>query len=238
MKVVTRSAPGSGAVAITLGYRKGSDDDPAGRSGLAQLLGELSFTAAAGKQPERAPEELDSQRPLGWSYPVLRHMTLLTEVASADRFPQVLAQVAERARGVTFDAAQLGAARARVKKELAQQLFGDPTVVLNHQLAEIARGRSDGEIVRHASGSEIERATVAELQQELQRWHCPANAVLSLVGDFGPVDLHALVEKQFGRDPGRCSRVPSPRPPRCVLRPGRCGATAHRSAASACWRRR
>src|SRR5262245_40588525 len=82
MKVVTRSAPGAGAVAITLGYRMGIDDDPAGRSGLAQLLGDLTFTSAAGNQPDRTPEELDSQRPLGWSYAVLRHMTLATEVAT------------------------------------------------------------------------------------------------------------------------------------------------------------
>ncbi len=216
MKVVTRSAPGSRAVAITLGYRMGIDDDPAGRSGLAQLLGELAFTAAAGIQPERVPGELDSQRPLGWSYPVLRHMTLLTEVASLDRFPQVLAQVAERAKGVTVDAAQLGVARARVKKELAQQLFGEPTLVLNHQLREIARGRSDGEIVRHASGSEIERVTLDEAQQELRRWHCPANAVLSLVGDFGAVDVHALVERQFGSIPGGAAR---PEPAMAPLRP-------------------
>jgi predicted Zn-dependent peptidase len=216
LKVVTRSAPGSGAVAITLGYRMGIDDDPAGRAGLAQLLGELAFTAAAGTQPERAPGELDSQRPLGWSYPVLRHVTLLTEVASLDRFPQVLAQVAERAKGVTVDEAQLGVARARVKKELAQQLFGEPTVILNHQLREIARGRSDGEIVRHASGSEIERATVAEIQQELRAWYCPANAVLSLVGDFGAVDVHALVERQFGSIPGGAAR---PEPAIAPLRP-------------------
>lgn len=206
LKVVARSAPGSRAVAITLGYRMGIDDDPAGRAGLAQLLGELAFTAPAGNQPERIPEELDSQRPLGWSYPVLRHMTLLTEVANTDRFPQVLAQVAERARGVKVDAAQLATARGRVKKELAQQLFGDPTQVLNHQLGEIARGRSDGEIVRHASGSEIERATVEEIQTEMQRWHCPANAVLSLVGDFGAVDLHTLVERQFGSIPAGAPR--------------------------------
>jgi len=216
LKVVTRSIPGSRAVAITLGYRMGMDDDPAGRAGLAQLLGELAFTAPAGNQPERLPDELDSQRPLGWSYPVLRHVTLLTEVASADRFPAVLAQVAERARGVTIDAAQLAAVKVRVKKELTQQLFGDPTQVLNHQLGEIARGRSDGEILRHASGSEIERATVAEVQQELKRWHCPANAVLSMVGDFGRVDLRALVEKQFGSIP---AGAPRPEPAVAPLKP-------------------
>jgi hypothetical protein len=196
MKVVTRSIPGANAVAITLGYRMGMDDDPAGRAGLAQL---------------------DSQRPLGWSYPVLRHMTLLTEISSGDRFPQVLAQVAERARGVTVDAAQLATVKARVKKELTQQLFGDPVQVLNHQVGEIARGRSDGEILRHASGSEIERATVAEVQQELKRWHCPANAVLSLVGDFGPVDLRALVERQFGSIP---AGAPRPEPATSPLKPG------------------
>jgi len=106
--------------------------------------------------------------------------------------------------------------KARVKKELSQQLFGDPVPVLNHQVREIARGRSDGEILRHASGSEIERATVAEVQQELKRWHCPANAVLSIVGDFGKVDMRTLVEKQFGSIP---AGAPRPEPAVAPLKP-------------------
>ena len=216
LRVVARATPGAGAVAITVGYRMGIDDDPPGRAGLAQLLGELSFTAPAGNQPERVPEEIDSQRPLGWSYPVLRHVTLLTEVASTDRFPVVLDQVAQRMRGVTVDAAVLAAARARVKRELAQQLFGQPTQVLSYQMREIAAGRSDAEIVRHASGSDLARLTVKEVQAELRRWHVPANAVLSLVGDFGGVDLRRLVEQRFGAIPGG---EPRPEPTPAPLKP-------------------
>src|SRR5262245_46878999 len=173
---------------MTMAYRMGMDDDPAGRAGLAQLLGDLAYTAPAGDLPARSPEEMESLRPLGWSYPVLRHVTLLTEVTDTGRFPVVLDQMARRMRDVTVDDAALKASRARVKTELRDQLFGSPAQVLNHQLREISAGRTDAQMLAHASGSDIDKVTVKEAQNGLRRWHVPANAVLSLAGDFGVVD--------------------------------------------------
>src|SRR5262249_15767826 len=62
LRVTTRHVPGARAVAITVGYSVGTDDDPPGREGLADALGELSFLSAAGDIPARTTEELDSQR--------------------------------------------------------------------------------------------------------------------------------------------------------------------------------
>jgi hypothetical protein len=53
LRVVTRTIRGSGVAAITVGYRFGRNDDPAGRNGLAQLLGELAFMGPAGDIPAR-----------------------------------------------------------------------------------------------------------------------------------------------------------------------------------------
>jgi hypothetical protein len=215
LRVVARWAPGARMVAMTLGYRAGMDDDPAGRAGLAQLLGDLAFTAPAGELPARDPAEMGSLRPLGWSYPVLRHVTLHTELADTDRFPIVLDQMARRMRDATADEASLKAARTRVKAELVQQLFGAPTQVLNHQIREIAAGRTDAQMVAHASGADLDKVTVREAQAALRKWFVPANAVLSLAGDFGAVDVRRLVEQRFGAIPGGAAH---PDPPAARLR--------------------
>ena len=100
LRVFTRHIPDAQAVAITVGYSVGTDDDPPGMEGLGQALGELAFMAPAGDIPARNREELDSQRSLGWSFPISRCTTLFTEGASVEQFPGVLSQAAARTRGV------------------------------------------------------------------------------------------------------------------------------------------
>jgi hypothetical protein len=121
----------------------------------------------------------------------------------------VLDQLARRMRDVTVDEASLKAARGRVKAELREQMFGSPAQVLNHQVREIAAGRTDAQMIAHASGADLDKVTVKEAQQALGRWHVPANAVLSLAGDFGPLDVRKLVEQRFGDLP---AGTPAPEP--------------------------
>jgi len=39
-------------------------------------------------------------------------------------------------------------------------------------------------VLAHASGADVEKVTVKEAQEALRRWHVPANAVLSMVGEM------------------------------------------------------
>src|SRR5437867_4132460 len=53
LAVSTRHVPDAQAVAITLGFAIGTDDDPGDREGLALVLDELVFMSAAGNVPAR-----------------------------------------------------------------------------------------------------------------------------------------------------------------------------------------
>jgi hypothetical protein len=216
LRVVTRHVPDAAAVAITLAYAFGTDDDPPGKEGLAMVLGHLAFTAPAGDIPERSRDDLDSQRPMGWSFPVSRRTTLLTEIASVEQFPGVLGQVAGRMRGVQVTKEALQTSLKEVQKELAQQLFGPPQIALYHQTREIALERKDEDILRRASGRGIARLSPAEVQQQLARGLVPANAVLSLAGNLSEVEVRPLVKNLFGSIPGGVARPPRPLP---ILKP-------------------
>lgn len=213
LKVATRDIPTAGAVAITVGYSVGTDDDPAGQEGLAQVLGELGFMSAAGDIPGRDREDLDSQRALGWSFPVSRRTTLFTEIATVEQFPGVLSQVANRMRGVQPTQSELSAAIARARDELRQQLFGPPLGALYFQSRETARGTQDEEILRRVSGRGIAKLTLAEAQQLLRRRYVPANAVLSLAGNLQGIDVPHLVENLFGSIPGGTPLAHAAQPP-------------------------
>jgi hypothetical protein len=212
LQVVSRHIPGAGAVAVTAGYRVGSDQDPANRPGLAQLLGLLAFTAPAGDVPERTREEIESQRPMGWSYPVSRRSTLLSEVATLEQFPGMLSQVAARMRGVQVSETQLRSGIAEVRRELGEQLFGRPDLALHFQVREVALGRTDEDLLRRAGGKELDGLTVQEIQGHLGRLYNPSNAVLAIVGNVSKVDLPALVQNLFGSIPAGTPPPPLERP--------------------------
>ena len=216
LKVVSRDVPRAGAVSITVGYRFGMDDDPEGRAGLAQTIGLIGFTAATADQPARQRADLDRLRPFGWSYPVLRHATLYSENVAPGELAGALAQIGQRMRGVRVSAADVNAAIPQIKRELAQQYFGDPAISLAFQVREIGRGLSDEVMVKRASGAGLEGLTQSEIQTQLQKLYVPANAVLSLAGDLHGSDVHALVTRAFGALPAGSAR---PDAPEATLKP-------------------
>jgi len=209
LRVVTRHIPNAGAISITVGYPIGGDQDPGDREGLAQLLGELIFTSAAGDVPDRTRKEMDSQRPLGWSYPVTRRSTLFTEIASVEQFPGVLSQVAARMRGVTITEAGLRDAIRSVRREMAEQVFGAPGISLGFKVREVGIDRSDEAMVRRGSAKDLDRLTVKEAQQHVQRLYVPANATLGLTGELGKLDVHTLVRNLFDGIPPGTALLPS-----------------------------
>ena len=201
LQVTTRHIPGAMAVAITVGYSVGTDDDPAGMEGLAQVTGELAFMSAAGDIPTRSREELDSQRSLGWSFPVSRHTTLFTEIASVEQFPGVLSQVATRMRGVQLTKQGLSDAVNHARSELSDQLYGPPLGALYYQVREVAMGRKDEDILRRAAAKSLAKLSLAEADAQIKRRFVPANAALSLAGNLDNVDVPALIQNLFGSIP-------------------------------------
>ena len=225
LRVTTRHIPDAGAVAATVGYPFGSDQDPPGRLGLAQLLGLLAFTSAAGTFPERSADDIESQRPLGWSYPVTRRQTLFTEIATIGQFPGMLSQIAARMRGVTVTPQELKEAIGEVRREIADQAFGPPAASLDYLVREVALGHDEPTIGERASGRDVESITLREVEDRLKERFVPANATLSLAGNLRTVDIHRLVENLFGGIPAGVAAPATPLPHldpgvRIIPRPG------------------
>ena len=194
LRVATRHVPRAAAVAITVAYDFGNDDDPKGREGLAMLLGEIGFTAAAGDIPERTREDLDSQRPHGWSLTATRRSVMFTEIAATSQFPGVLQQVATRMRGVTVTREGLRAAMANVRSEMQARVNGqEPS--LYHLTREAALGHENSTVT---PGRDLERMTAESARQQMQRLMVPANAALTLAGNLEDVDVPKLIQDLFG----------------------------------------
>jgi hypothetical protein len=211
LEVVTREVPGAPAVSVTWGYHCGLDNDPADEPGLALLLAEVGFTAAAGDVPERTRDEMDSLRPEGWSLKVNRRQSLFTETARPAQLAGVLRQVATRMLGVTVTESGLSRARATVRRSLGEKYFGPPDQMLALHVREYAQGRDQAGVIAMAAAKGLDRETPASVQQAIARAYAPANGVLALAGDFGGLDLHAILESEFGGLPSG-GRLPDPHP--------------------------
>ncbi len=214
LEVRVRNIPGASGVAIAMGYRAGQLAMPPNRPGLAAMLAELQFTSAAGDVPERSRDELSSVRPDGWDLRANDYVTVLSEIASRQRFPGVLQQVAARAHGVQISDSSLSRARAYVRAQSAQTLFGDPTLVLYHRIRGVAEGASDTQLLDAAAARGIASLTPEEATQLLKRYYVPANASLSLAGDFTGLDLRALVHDLFGDIPAGTAQAEAALPAR------------------------
>jgi hypothetical protein len=198
IRVVTLNIPRCPSVAITVGYPVGTDGDPAGRRGWAQLMAEVQMMAAAGDVPERTPDEMESLRPLGWSIKVGRRATQLSEVASIAQFPGALRQVATRMRGVTVDDAALKSAVATVRRDLGEHLFGTVDYSLYYQVRELAGGGDPNSALAVSQAKGLDGVTARDLEQSVHATFAPGSAVLALAGDLSGLNVHALVENQFG----------------------------------------
>ena len=202
LRVVAQSIPRAAGIAVTVAYPAGSDADPPRRRGLARLLAEVQMMGPAGEMPERSRAEMESLRPLGWSLVVGRNATRLSEVATRAQLPGVLRQVAARMRGVTVSGAALQSALASVRRDLGAQLFGSVEQSLHYQAREYAAGYEPNAILDLAEARDLERVAPPELQGALRTVFAPSQAVLALAGDLGGLDLHALIQAEFGGVPG------------------------------------
>ena len=216
LKVVTLDIPRANAIAVTVAYPTGSDADPPGRPGLAQLMAEVEMMGAAGDAPERSRAGMESLRPLGWSVKVNPRTTQLSELATREQFPGALRQVAQRMRGVSVGDDVLKAALASVHRDRGQEFFGSLDEALYYQLRAYAGGATPSGIVDLAAAKSLDGVTPRELEDRLHATFVPAGAVLALAGNLGGINLHGLVEGQFAGIP---AGTPPPAPPPPAFHP-------------------
>ncbi len=215
LRVTTREVPGASSVAITVAYGSGSAADPVGREGLAWLLAEARFMAAAGDVPERSRGEMQSLRPGGWRVKVLPRATLFIELATPQQFPGVLHQTATRMRGVRLTPVLIEQATAAVRGDLGGFYARDPDSVSWALPRELAAGADSAALARLASGGALEAVTMREVERVMRERFVPANATLAIAGEFSGIDLHAFLEREFGSIP---AGTPPP-PTKVALRP-------------------
>jgi zinc protease len=199
LTVITKPVPNVPVVSVYVWYRVGSRNEPAGKSGMAHFLEHMMFKGTA-----RFPKGEIARR-VGRTGGEQNAFTSYDYTAYYETLP---AEYLELALDIESD---------RMKNSLLdpQELKSERTVVLselegnrNHPHSRLRDLVNAQTWLEHPYRlpvigwrSEVERLSAADLRAFYQKYYCPGNATLVVVGDFKP-GLRAVIEHWFGGIPG------------------------------------
>jgi predicted Zn-dependent peptidase len=209
LRVVLAPERTSPVVGVCVGYDVGSRSEPEGRAGFAHLFEHLMFQGSAkvGRK-----EHVARVQGCGGSANAATHLdfTDFYQAVPAASLEQVLFLEADRMRGPRITEEELRGQVAVVCGEIRGKVSdvpygGFPGVPVAGALFETFHNAHDG----WGSAAELGAVTVEEAADFHERYYAPANAVLTVAGDFSPERAAALVEAHFGGVPARPAPPPA-----------------------------
>jgi zinc protease len=177
---------GSGAAFVTV-FDVGVEHDPAGRSGMAFLLGELLSAPSEAGHPARVVD-------VGSDY------TQYSVALTPAQIEGELGVIAERMTRLGVDQAALERARAKVLAESKLRRGGDPMVTaMAHAAESMSASRAQG----HFGGipSEIEAIQLADVEAYWREHYQLASTRVVVLGQFDEKEIQARIEQLFGHLP-------------------------------------
>jgi predicted Zn-dependent peptidase len=188
-------------VGLTLVYKVGSMNEPAGRSGFAHLFEHLMFSGT----PEY-PKFDDTFSELGIDNNAFTEDdgTTYVEGGLASALPVMLSVEADRMANLGDDVtqAEFDLQRNVVKNEMRQNVLDAPgqrgSIALRAALYPKPHPYAAATI---GSTADLDAATLADVRAFFERYYVPNNAILAISGDFDVPALKAMIEETFGKVP-------------------------------------
>jgi zinc protease len=185
-------------VSVNLVYHAGSALDPSGRSGLANIAGEMLLLGTK-KVPREELLRLRNEEQVSISA-----LTTVDWIGIASVFPMTMLESAvmieaDRMQNAAdaFSAEQFEAIIANLKKEhdrREKQALGTLSQQIFHELY------ADGHPYQHSTigeSADTDSIRLEDVRGFSRRYHVPANAFLTIGGNFEPGRVRKLVEKYF-----------------------------------------
>ncbi|MQS12986.1 insulinase family protein [Streptomyces kaniharaensis] len=210
------------AVGVGVHYDVGFRSEPEQRTGFAHLFEHLMFQ---GSESVARLEHFQRVQAAGGTANGSTHQdyTDYYQVVPAAALEQVLFLEADRMRAPRLTEESLRTQVEVVKEEIRLNVLnrpygGFPWTVLPGVLYDTYPNAHNG----YGDFRDLERATLDECAAFFDTYYSPANAVLTIAGDFDPVEALALVRRHFEDIPARPrpAAVPLAEPPLTGARTG------------------
>jgi predicted Zn-dependent peptidase len=196
-------------VAVNVWYHVGSANEEKGRSGFAHLFEHMMFEGSANiakgehfKYVSEAGGSMNGQ--------TTQDYTKYFETLPSNRLNLGLWLESDRMRSLVITKEKFENQRATVKEERRSSIDNQPygeAFLVSDTLG------YEGWPYKHTvigSMDDLDAAHVDDVQKFFNRYYCPANAVLVIVGDIEPKEAMKMVQQYFGNIPsGQKSTFPT-----------------------------
>ena len=187
-------------VHLELWYHVGSKNEKPGLTGFAHLFEHLMFQGSKNLLREQHVSMVTSVGGMVNAY-TTEDVTVFWETVPAHYLPTVLWIEADRMASLRIEEATLNSEREVVKEERRMRIENQPFGRLSEIIYDNAYQVHPYKHPTIGYMADLEKASVADVQQFFKTFYVPNNATLVLVGDFESAQALELVTKYFGPVP-------------------------------------
>ena len=200
LRVVLHRENALPVVCVTIAYHVGSRDEQPGRTGFAHLFEHLMFDGSA--NVPRGAFDRHCEQAGGYSNAyTVEDKTVYYEVLPANHLALGLWLESDRLLALSLTSEGLETQRSVVMEEKRQRVDNQPYGTWDERMAmRLYAGHPYGHTVI-GSMDDIAAATMDDVTAFHSAYYRPNNAVLSIAGDFDPVEARDLIEHYFGSIP-------------------------------------
>ena len=185
-------------VHVNVTYHVGSKNEKAGRTGFAHLFEHLMFKGSKNVQPEAHTSMIASVGGQSNAY-TTDDETVFWETLPAQYLPMALWLEADRMATLRVDKDTFTNERDVVKEERRMRVDNQPYGRLNEIIYDQAFAVHPYKHATIGSMEDLEAASVDDVREFYRTYYVPANATVTIVGDFEPAQTLLLVNEYSAR---------------------------------------
>jgi zinc protease len=194
-------------VHVQIWYHVGSKNERPGRTGFAHLFEHLMFKGSKNVQPEAHTSMIASIGGQSNAY-TTEDSTVFWETAPAQYLPLMLWLEGDRMATLRVDKETFTSEREVVKEERRLRVDNQPYGQLNEIIYDQAFAVHPYKHPTIGSMADLEAASIDDVRDFYRTYYVPANATVTIVGDFEPEQARQLVTQYLGRVPKSERAVP------------------------------
>ena len=212
LTVYLRPIRGAKHVALVVLYAIGSDNDPAGKSGLSHLAEHVYLTAGAGTRKARTVEELAARYPEGANGQTGDRSTMIVTTFPEADLDEEVRDASERMSNLMVTVSDVERERQRVLDEIGNMFGNIPALAAQNYARELIRPSPVGGR-RGGDPESVKALRTVDVQEHLGRFYRPRNAIVAIAGGFDPSKARQAVATHFATlKPG--DKAPAAKAPR------------------------
>ena len=194
-------------VSLQMWYHVGSKDERPGRTGFAHLFEHLMFQGSTHVAPEQHTRIIEA---LGGEADAETRddLTEFYETFPSNALARVMWLEADRLGGLSITQEHFDSEREVVKEERRLDVDNRPYGEVYDDLYAAAFTVHPYHHTTIGSMDDLNKATLADVQEFFRTYYRPDNCTMILVGDFSADDAAAMAEKYFGGIPKPAGAIP------------------------------